>query len=129
MISITVDGPTTLTVLLSRTCLEVTCPAPGGDPALSTCRGGRCVSPRCSPDLPDFCSERAALGDPCALDAECATPGAVCVPAESLTLSGSGFICTLPCCEPADCPGGTVCWTPRNGARGCVPPEAIALAP
>lgn len=54
------------TVLITRSCRDVECPAPMGAPDLSECQGGSCVDPRCSPSTPEFCPPPA-----CDNDAEC----------------------------------------------------------
>ncbi len=43
------------TVLLTRSCQAVVCPAPAGAPELSECQAGRCVDPHCSPSTPELC--------------------------------------------------------------------------
>jgi hypothetical protein len=57
-----------LTVVITRSCEALLCPA-SSDPRTSrACFGGACVDERCSPERPDLC------GSPgCASDAECTT--------------------------------------------------------
>src|SRR5688500_17695383 len=57
LVSTTIDGPTTLTVLLTRSCAGVVCPPADGNPALTTCVAGECVDPRCAADMPELCPE------------------------------------------------------------------------
>lgn len=38
-----------LTMALTRDCVDVVCPSPGGSAAFSECLAGRCVSPDCNP--------------------------------------------------------------------------------
>jgi hypothetical protein len=47
----------TVTIALTRDCVGVMCPAPGGSAALSECLGGGCTDPRCEPPDPTFCPE------------------------------------------------------------------------
>lgn len=47
----------TVTLALTRDCVGVMCPAPGGSAALSECLGGSCTDPRCEPPDPTFCPE------------------------------------------------------------------------
>lgn len=44
-----------LTVVIARSCVTVSCPQTGDDPAATECRGGACVTPRCAPETPEFC--------------------------------------------------------------------------
>ena len=61
-----------VTVALSRSCREISCPASGDAASQTTCVSGRCVDPTCSELAPDLC----APGD-CAADVEC-TMGSAC---------------------------------------------------
>ncbi|MEM7605541.1 MAG: hypothetical protein AAF411_09295, partial [Myxococcota bacterium] len=55
-----VTGPTTVTVTLTRSCLNVECP--NGDNASATeCDNGRCVVPGCSPERPELCEDSVCL--------------------------------------------------------------------
>jgi len=69
------DSATAVTVLITDSCRDVTCPGAGDDPSLSACVGGRCVDPRCSPESPEFCGEGG-----CGTDADCVTNAACAVP-------------------------------------------------
>lgn len=66
---VTLSSQQALTVLITSSCQDVTCPGAMDDPALSACVGGRCVDPRCSPQTPEFCG---APG--CRADADCDSP-------------------------------------------------------
>lgn len=72
MVRVTVHGETLVTVPVTRSCLDVVCPAPAGDPSLTECLGARCVDPRCTPEHPEHCPPPV-----CAGDAEC-TPADPC---------------------------------------------------
>lgn len=64
---VTLNNDFVLTVHLTRDCVNVTCPAPGGSPAFTECLAGECVDPRCAPPATEFCP--AAVF--CHADAEC----------------------------------------------------------
>ncbi len=50
------DGRT-VSIALTRDCVGLTCPAPGGSPALTECLGGTCTDPRCNPPDLTFCPD------------------------------------------------------------------------
>ncbi|MEQ9076456.1 MAG: hypothetical protein RLP09_21550 [Sandaracinaceae bacterium] len=64
-----------VTVLITDSCRDVTCPGAGDDPSFSACVGGRCVDPRCSPETPEFCGDGG-----CSSDGECTTQSACARP-------------------------------------------------
>jgi hypothetical protein len=66
----TVRGTTGVTVVMSRLCRGVSCPAPGDPPTYERCVSGRCVDPACAPETPEGC------GMICAADSECSGEGA-----------------------------------------------------
>lgn len=69
-VSITVRGAVSVaTIVITRNCGRVECPAVGGDAVLSSCYGGRCADPRCTVETPEFCPVL------CSSDAECASSG------------------------------------------------------
>lgn len=55
IIDLTLERSFAATVLLTRSCQSIECPAPAGSPELSQCQAGECVDPRCSPSTPEFC--------------------------------------------------------------------------
>lgn len=57
------------TIVITRNCGNVECPAVGGDAVLRSCYGGRCADPRCTVETPELCP---AL---CASDDECSSGG------------------------------------------------------
>ncbi|MBK8172994.1 MAG: hypothetical protein IPK60_22040 [Sandaracinaceae bacterium] len=73
---VNVAGDTVVTMHLTRECVDVVCPAPGGSAELSTCVAGRCVDPRCSLTSPEFCSGISFCNNTsaCAATAPCAEP-------------------------------------------------------
>lgn len=92
-VRVMVTGTVVVPVWLVRACVDVTCPAPGGDPLASECSDGRCVAPECLGggtacpvavcDVDDDCppSDIACARNAC-LDGHCvsqAIPG-VCAP-------------------------------------------------
>lgn len=70
IVALTMSGDTVLPVHLTRDCVGVRCPAPGGSPSFSTCLAGRCVDPSCSVDHPQACPTFAFCNDA----SECSTP-------------------------------------------------------
>lgn len=86
VVAIRLSGDSVVSVHLTRDCVGVTCPAPGGSPEFSTCLAGRCVDPRCSSAARDFCPDVAFCNEPsdCDTPAACAATGCeegVCVQA------------------------------------------------
>ncbi len=112
---VTLSSQQALTVLITSSCQDVTCPGASDDPALSACVGGRCVDPRCSPETPEYC------GPPgCRVDGDCESPIAcasgVCVDSECfLSLDdarcGESELCDpqLGCVLRPDVDGGPGC--------------------
>ena len=58
-----------VTIVITRNCGGLECPAPGGDAVLRSCYGGRCADPRCTVETPEFCPSL------CTGDDECPTSG------------------------------------------------------
>lgn len=93
-------GFTVVTVVITRDCAGVACPAPAGDPVLESCLGGQCVDPRCTVETPEFCPPG------CGSDAECPSDGCLrgscttgaCLQSADDTLCGPGETCTLTGC-------------------------------
>jgi hypothetical protein len=96
-----------VTVPIARSCLDVVCPAPGGDGRLTECAGGRCVDPTCRPEAPATCAPPA-----CTADRDCAPMAACAVPR---CLSGDCFYADEGAC-------GAAAWChPVDGCRDRVP--------
>ncbi len=103
-------GLRVVTVLLTRSCLGVSCPA--SDPAAVACLGGRCVEDRCAEEAPEGC------GTPtCASAAECAPAGGSCA---SVECSASGTCFASP--DHGACAADQVCSTALDcvAAGACV---------
>ncbi|MEM9863710.1 MAG: hypothetical protein AAF938_19080, partial [Myxococcota bacterium] len=90
-----VSGPTTITVTLTRSCLNVECPG-AGNPAATECDNGRCVVPGCSPQRPELCDDSVCLSP-----AECPE--------------------VLESCGEVACIGGACLFETRDGDDGCDP--------
>ena len=70
--AITVRGRTSITVVYTRRCADVTCPN-GADASATECDDGRCVPPECTPENPEACG-----GGTCERDEDCPPPGTDC---------------------------------------------------
>jgi len=65
----------TVTILVTRDCVDIVCPGRGDAPNLTECHGGRCVEPECNPDTPDACGTAECMSDDdCPGGVACATP-------------------------------------------------------
>ena len=98
------DQPSAVTIPLTRDCVGVACPSPGGSAALSECLGGSCEDPRCTEEDRTFCSTVIFCNAP--EDCEPVVPCA-------------RQTCNVGLCEPlavdGACPEGSWC----DPARGC----------
>jgi len=65
-VTVRVEGTTGVTVVITRDCQGVTCPAAAGNPMEVACLGGMCVDPSCTPETPEACPVPA-----CTVDADC----------------------------------------------------------
>lgn len=118
-VRVAIDSDFVLVVHLTRDCVGVMCPQPGGSAALTECLAGHCVDPRCNPPDPEFCPEVTfCLEDTdCPSTASCAT--ARCV----------GGVCEEEMNDDA-CPLESYCDpTPMSGGCTVLPvsPDAGAL--
>lgn len=102
-------GVRVVTVLLTRACAGVRCPAEGGDATLTACVGGRCVAAGCTEEDASACGAAA-----CADASACPAVGGACARAEC-TASGA----CVPVLDHAACAAGEVC----TASRGCAPAE------
>jgi len=101
----TVEGETGVTVVLTRDCAGVECPAPAGNPGHIACLRGMCVDPRC-PSEPETCPRVE-----CEADADCPAPSQPC--AVSVCARGA---CLFRAASET-CESGEVC----SPDVGCVP--------
>lgn len=126
-----VAGDYVLRVHITRDCVGVECPQPGGSPALSACLNGRCVDPRCGVGAPEFCPDIAFCNSEsdCGETATCASQSCdegVCAP----TLTDGACDSTEWCnpdvgvgCQPIDVvpsdpfPCGTICTVASEPCR------------
>ncbi len=80
-----------------------------------------CGALRCN-TATNMCETRLALGAACGKDDDCASGACFDAPALSYSGSGSGRVCSAPCCSDADCAAaGGHCLVTALGGRGCVP--------
>ncbi len=74
---VAVAGDTAVTVLLTRNCVDVTCPSDESATGLQACLDGACVDERCSPETQEFCPDAvcspATVDTDCPMRADCAT--------------------------------------------------------
>lgn len=110
---LSVSSDYALTVVVTRNCEGITCPAPDGDPALATCDRGKCVRPECTASTPQFC-------DPaeCAKDADC-HPDVDCVSGRCI----AGTCLFLP--DDGLCKATQTC----DANHGCTPPLGPTCTP
>lgn len=114
-----VRGLHAVTVLLSRDCRGVACPALDGDPSAIACLGGTCVDSACTED-------EASCEPECAVDADCAASSACaiarCVASTCVAAPGA--------CGPAercDLDFGCVPAAAEGGYRRLVLAQVIGL--
>lgn len=65
-VTVNVQNDSVVTVVITRDCRGVMCPAPAGNSLAVACLGGRCEDPRCTPATPEFC-----INEGCTTDSEC----------------------------------------------------------
>ncbi|MGE0791053.1 MAG: RCC1 domain-containing protein [Sandaracinaceae bacterium] len=106
-IRIDVRGALAVTVVLTRDCVGVTCPAADGAARSTECMGAVCVDPGCSPETPELCPAPTCTSDAeCAAGAACATGR--CADGVCLYESASSSCAPTEWCDPD---------------AGCVPDE------
>ncbi|MGE3636889.1 MAG: hypothetical protein AB7P00_43700, partial [Sandaracinaceae bacterium] len=88
----TVRRATAITVVITRNCRGVECPA--SDPLATECLGGVCVRPECSPQTAELCPEPA-----CGADDECPAGPFACLRPVCLG-GGCGLRADSSMCEP-----------------------------
>ncbi|RLB55974.1 MAG: hypothetical protein DRJ42_04615 [Deltaproteobacteria bacterium] len=125
-----------VTVLLSRSCADVTCPGTGDPATERACVAGSCVDPTCLAGdeetcAPPQCSEAAD----CAAGSSCMLPvcrGGACLLATDPDSCAAGMVChpVLGCVAAAG-DGGMACEIPCDPVLpqcGCEPADSCALA-
>jgi len=110
---VTVSADYALTLVITRNCEGVTCPAPGGDLALATCDRGKCVRAECTTATPQYCAP-----PECANDTDC-HPDVDCVSGRCV----GGTCLFLP--VDSKCSTGQKC----DATQGCTPPLGPACKP
>jgi hypothetical protein len=68
------------------------------------------------------CVTPASIGDACNTDEDCMD--GICVQGEAVGATAER-ICSRTCCNPADCPPGTMCAATGTGVLLCVPPTLV----
>jgi hypothetical protein len=104
-VSVTVTGHTSVTVVITRNCVGVTCP-PSTDPMLTECVDRVCVDPHCSPATPELCPPSVTT---CTRDGECVASGC------GRASCASGACLVVP--DDSRCAAGEICW----GDFTCIP--------
>lgn len=83
LVSATIAADAVVSVHITRDCVGVTCPEPGGSLAFTSCLAGRCVDPRCSQESAEFCPTLAFCHEASSGAIECGSiciaPGNACV--------------------------------------------------
>lgn len=97
----------TVTVLLTRSCEGVECPAADGDPTAAACLGGRCVDERCvEEDSPECGTPECTSDVECAAGVACAVPrceaSGTCFAEPDHGLCGEGAVCGPTGCQPIE---------------------------
>lgn len=99
---VTVNDDYVLTIHLTRDCVDVMCPSPGGSAAFSECLLGVCVSPDCIADEPASCAGSEVLfcndASECSPTAACAQQ--VCVDGVCEEEARAGACGALEWCDP-----------------------------
>lgn len=111
-LEVTFAGSQTVTVVITRSCEGVVCPA--GDPRATECLGGVCQPPECDPARPETCGEGV-----CRLDSDCLPEASEC---------GRGVCREGVCFEVADassCEADESC----SLSEGCVPIDVRDAGP
>ncbi len=107
VVSIELDDPYEVTVVISHACAGVSCP--GSD----QCEGGVCVGSTCAPEQPLDCGDAT-----CASDSDCAAAAVVSC-AQNVCREGSCFAIS----SDSACPSGQVCDLVRGCADACATAE------
>ncbi len=76
-VSVSISTDTTVTFVITRSCRGVTCPASGDPTTATSCLGGTCVDPECTPENPTRCPT-----PDCTSASDCAAPPQSCLAAQ-----------------------------------------------
>lgn len=118
-IAVEVRGPTATTIVMTRSCVGVTC----ADGLATSCLGGRCVQPECVEGTEDACVD---LPSQCSAAADCGDAGA---PACVLARCEAGTCFAVPdddeCAADERCDFTAGC-EPRGGGMDAGPDDAGA---
>jgi hypothetical protein len=130
-VAVTSNGRTAVTVVISRSCAGVPCPAPGGDPRATECLGGRCVPPECVGEPGEGCGEPACTGDAscptgvACVRGRCAAGACLLVPDDALCTADVGGRCDPDAgclysgCTAGSCDDGQPCTADECTDGGC----------
>jgi hypothetical protein len=134
-LDVTLTGSFAATILLTRSCQAVECPAPAGSPELTECQAGRCVDPRCSPSTPDpeLCPVACESDAECDAELEwcegralCRSGGCLCE--DGTTMTDAGVPDTGPACPPTE----TACQDGLDddcdGLADCADPDCLGAS-
>lgn len=105
-------GRFAVTALISRSCLDVSCPMDGEDASLSECVGGRCVEETCTAETPESCPAP-----------EC-TDASGCPPSTDCTQAACVDGVCLETLDSSVCPDGERC----IAGSGCFPETGTCAA-
>ena len=100
LVTLRLEGQHGVTVVMTRNCRDIVCPEPAGDPAYTTCAGGQCVSPECTPENPAGCGGL----DGCTADSDCSATAAcargLCVEGQCFAVGDSELCAPTEVCAP-----------------------------
>ncbi len=114
-VRIQVRSGRTVTIVVTRSCAAVSCPGATDPPEATSCLGGRCVSPDCTPETPERCGEPACTSPAdCPAPADCAE--AICADGVCLLAPRAGACPTETWCHPER---GCVALPMSDGGSGC----------
>jgi len=109
-VSTSVSADTAVTVVITRSCRGIVCPASDGPATATSCVGGVCVDPSCTPENPASCPT-----SECAGASDCGAP-----PQSCLTARCVAGVCLYG--DDGSCGTGRYC----NARTGCSPRPTVA---
>lgn len=87
-----------VTVVMTRDCRDVECPAPDGDPNATACLAGMCVAETCTPETPELCPAPQCTADTdCAAASDCSVgrcSSGTCLQVARDELCSAGSFCS-----------------------------------